>query len=342
MPLYKFEQIRKDLQSRNFASVYFLHGEEEYYIDYITNFIEQNALQEYEKDFNQVVLYGKESQMGQILNYARRFPVMANRQVVIVKEFQELPDLRSEDAQKQLQKYLEKPAPTTILLLAHKHKSFDKRKSLYKTIEQKAVVLETKKIYDNELPKWIEAFVAEKQYSITPTATALLVEFVGNDLSRIANEIEKVLINLETHQSHITEELIRKFVGESREYTVFDLQKALQEKDVFKANKIIYYFAQNPKQNPLATIVLILFQFFAKLLLVHQSKDKTEAHLSELLGVNRFFVKDYLKAAQNYPLPKVEKCIHYLCEAELLGKGINAGSIKEGDILKELVFKILH
>ncbi|MCS6795505.1 MAG: DNA polymerase III subunit delta [Raineya sp.] len=342
MPVLKFEEVRKDLQNRKFAPVYFLHGEESYYIDYICDFIEQNALQEFEKGFNQVMMYGKDSQMGQIINYARRFPMMAERQVVIIKEFQDLPELRSEEGQKMLQKYLENPVPTTILVLAHKHKTFDKRKSLYKTLEKNAVVVETKKPYDNELPKWIEQFVAERKCKITPVAVTLLVEFVGSDLSRLAKEIEKITINFTEGQNEITEELVRKYVGESREYTIFDLQKALQEKDVFKANKIAYFFAQNPKDNPIIPIILILFQFFTKLLILHQSKDKSETHLAEVLGVNRFFVKDYLKAAQNYPLPKVIACIHYLHEADLRSKGIEAGSMEESDILKELIFKILH
>lgn len=342
MPSLKFEEILKDLQNRKFASIYFLHGEENYYIDYITEFIEQNALQELEKGFNQVVMYGKDSEVGHIINHARRFPMMADRQVVIVKEFQDLPELRNDKGQKTLQRYIENPAHSTILVLAHKHKTFDKRKSLYKTLEKNAVVLETKKPYDNEIPKWIEQFVAEKKCKISPVAVALLIEFVGNNLSRLAKEIEKMTINLAEGENEITEELVRKYVGESREYTVFDLQKALQEKDIFKANKIVHFFAQNLKNNPLILIVMVLFQFFAKLLVLHQSTDKSEAHLAELLGINRFFVKDYLKAAQNYPLSKVIACIHYLYEADLRSKGIDAGNMEESDILKELIFKILH
>lgn len=341
MPLLKTEDLLKDLQTQKYDPVYFLHGEENYYIDLISDFIEQNALQEFEKGFNQMLMYGKDVQMGQIVNNARRFPMMAERQVIIVKEFQDLPDLRSEEAHKILQKYVENPLPTTVLVLAHKHKLFDKRKALYKSLEKNACVIETKKLYDNEIPKWIEKYIQQKGLSISPVATALLAEYVGNDLSRLAGEIDKLALNL-GETKNIDEKVVKQFVGQSREYSVFDLQKALIEKDVLKANKIIHIFAQNPKDNPIIPIITILFQFFAKVLLVHQSSQKTSEHLSKLLGINPFFVKDYQKAAQNYPLNKTIQCIHLLRQADLQSKGINAGSMQEENILKELIFKILH
>lgn len=341
MPLLKIEDLLKDLKAHKYAPVYFLHGEENYYIDLVSDFIEQNALQEFEKGFNQILIYGKDVQMGQIIHHARRFPMMADRQVVIVKEFQDLPDLRSDESHKILQKYLENPSPTTILVLAHKHKLFDKRKALYKSLEKNACVLETKKLYENEIPKWIENYVQQKGLGISPVATALLVEYVGSDLTRLAKEIDKLSLNLGDSTS-IDEKAVNQFVGQSREYSVFDLQKALIEKDILKANKIIYIFSQNPKENPVIPIVAILFQFFAKVLLVHQSTQKTNEHLAKLLGVNPFFVKDYLKAAQNYPLPKTIQCIHALRQADLQSKGVESGSMLESDILKELVFRILH
>lgn len=341
MPLLKIENILKDLKTQKYAFVYFLHGEENYYIDLVSDFIEKNALQEFEKGFNQIVMYGKDVQMGQIVNNARRFPMMADRQVVIVKEFQDLSDLRSEEAHKVLQKYLEAPSPTTILVLAHKHKLFDKRKALYKVLEKNACVLETKKPYENEIPKWIENYVEEKGLKISPIATTLLAEYVGNELSRLAKEIDKLSLNLE-ESKYIDEKVVNRYVGQSREYSVFDLQKALIEKDILKANKIIYIFAQNPKDNPIIPIITILFQFFAKVLLVHQSSQKTSEHLAKLLGINPFFVKDYLKASQNYPLPKVIECIHWFRFADLQSKGVEAGSMQESDILKELIFRILH
>lgn len=341
MPLLKTEDVLKDLKNQKYAPVYFLHGEESYYIDFISDFIEQNALQEFEKGFNQIILYGKDVKMGQIVNNARRFPMMADRQVIIVKEFQDLPDLRSEEAHKILQKYVENPLPTTILVLAHKHKLFDKRKTLYKTLEKNACVIETKKLYDNEIPKWIEKYIQEKGLSISPVATALLTEYVGNDLTRLAKEINKLTLSL-AGSKNIDEQAVKQFVGQSREYSVFDLQKTLIEKDVLKANKIIHIFAQNPKDNPIIPIITILFQFFAKVLLVHQSSQKTSEHLTKLLGINPFFVKDYQKAAQNYPLNKTIQCIHLLRHADLQSKGIEAGSMQEADILKELIFKILH
>ncbi|MFN3316276.1 MAG: DNA polymerase III subunit delta [Raineya sp.] len=341
MPLAKTEDVLKDLKAQKYAPVYFLHGEESYYIDLISDYIEQNALQEFEKGFNQMIMYGKDVQMGQIINNARRFPMMAERQVIIIKEFQDLPDLRSEEAQKILQKYVESPSPTTILVLAHKHKLFDKRKALYKSLDKNACIIETKKPYDNEIPKWIENYIQQKGLTISPIATALLTEYVGSDLARLAKEIDKLLLNLGESKT-IDEKAVKQFVGQSREYSVFDLQKALIEKDIFKANKIIHIFAQNPKDNPIIPIITILFQFFAKILLVHQSSQKTNDHLAKLLGVNPFFVKDYLKAAQNYPLHKTIQCIHLLRLADLQSKGVETGSMQENDILKELIFKILH
>ena len=341
MPVLKTEDILKDLKAKKYAPVYFLHGEESYYIDLISDYIEQNALQEFEKGFNQMLMYGKDVQMGQIVNNARRFPMMADKQVIIVKEFQDLPDLRSDEAHKILQKYLENPSPTTILVLAHKHKLFDKRKALYKSLDKNACVIETKKPYDNEIPKWIESYVQQKGLGISPMATALLSEYVGSDLSRLAKEIDKLSLNL-GESKNIDEKTVKEFVGQSREYSVFDLQKALIEKDILKANKIIHIFAQNPKDNPIIPIITILFQFFVKVLLVHQSSQKTSDHLAKLLGVNPFFVKDYVKAAQNYPLSKAIQCIHLFRHADLQSKGVETGSMQENDILRELVFKILH
>ncbi|KOY84892.1 DNA polymerase III subunit delta [bacterium 336/3] len=341
MPISKPEDILKDLQSKKIAPIYFLHGEETYYIDQISDYIEANALPEHEKGFNQVVMYGKDSQMGQIVNNARRFPMMAEKQVVIIKEFQETSDLRSDEAHKVLQKYIETASPSTVLVLAHKHKLLDKRKALYKALEKNAVVLESKKPYDNEIPKWIESYVRQKQYSISPTATLLLAEFVGSDLTRLASEIDKMLLNI-GGSKQIEEDLVRKYVGQSKEYSIFDLQKTLIDKDILKANRIIHVFSQNPKDNPIIPMVTILFQFFTKVLLTHQTTDKSDNALAELLSVNRFFVKDYLNASRKYPLPKVIQIIHFLREADLQSKGVESGSMEEGDILKELVFKILH
>ncbi|MDX1903972.1 MAG: DNA polymerase III subunit delta [Thermonemataceae bacterium] len=341
MPVSEQEHIWRDLQAKKFAPTYFLHGEEDFYIDQICSFIEENALAEHEKGFNQVIAYGKDTNMGQIVNLARRYPMMADKQVIIIKEFQELSDLRSDEAHKILQKYIENPLESTILVLAHKHKLFDARKALYKSLEKNAVVLKTKKLYDNEVPKWIEKYVQSKHYQITPTATMLLAEFVGGELSRLSSEIEKIFLNL-APKSTIDEATIRKFVGQSKEYTVFDLQKALTEKDILKANKIISFFARNPKDNPIIPIISLLFQFFVKLLLVHQSQDRNERNLAALLAVNPYFVKDYLSASQKYNLSKTVQIIHYLRIADLQSKGVESGNMQEGDILKELVFKILH
>lgn len=335
------EKVLQDLKSNKYAPVYFLQGNEPYYIDRISDFIEQHCLSEGEKGFNQTILYGKDAPMSTVLNNARRFPMMSERQVVIVKEAQEIPDLGKETGDKMLDAYLQKPLASTVLVFCHKYKTLDGRKGLAKTIDKYALLVTTKKMYDNQLPDWVETYLREKGFRIAPRAAALLTESIGNDLNRLANEIDKLLINLQKGVE-INDELVEKYVGISKEYNVFELQKALIKKDVFKANRIVHYFEANPKNNPIIPVISVLYNFFSKLLLVHHSSNKNESHLVKLLQVNPYFVKDYTQAAGTYSGGKIIKIIEYLREADLRSKGINNNSISEGQILKELVFKILH
>jgi DNA polymerase-3 subunit delta len=341
MPLQKPEEVLKNLQQGQFQPIYFFHGEEAYFIDQLADYIEAHALPAHEQGFNQVVFYGKDLSLGQLVNQARSFPMMAERQVVLVREFQEVGDLRSEEASQILLKYIEAPLPSTILVLSHKHKSLDKRKALYKALEKKAVVVESKKLYDNQVPAWIERYVKEQGFRIGPPAVQLLFESIGNELSRLRKEIDKIAINY-PEKGEITPAAIQQYVGISKEYNVFELQKALIEKNVLKANRIIRYFAGNPKDHPIIPMLAILYQLFSRLLMVHQSNDRSEGHLAKLLGVNPYFVKDYLQALRQYSLPKTIQCIEYLRQADLQSKGVDSGSMNEGDILQELVFKILH
>jgi len=335
------EAVLEKLKKRDFAPVYFLQGDEPYYIDLISAFIENNALAEHEKGFNQIVCYGKDVNVGTIVTQARRFPMMAERQVVIVKEAQEITDLTRDDGQKLLESYVQNPVPSTILVLAHKHKTLDGRRPLTKTLDKNAVLVEAKKLYDNKLPDWILFYVKDREYRIQPQATQLLADYIGNDLCRLSNEIDKLIINIPA-RSEITTDHIQQYVGISKEYNVFELQAALIGRNVLKANQIIYYFEANPKSCPAILVIVTLFGFFTKVLLAHAATDRSEAGIAAALGVNPFFAKDYLAAMRNYPFPKVARIIHYLRQADLHCKGVEAGSISEGDILRELIYKILH
>lgn len=336
------ESVIKDLKEQKFAPVYFLQGEEPYYIDLICDLIENTALPESERSFNQVIMYGKDVDMGVVLNNARRFPMMAQRQVVIVKEAQELADLNKEEGQRLLGNYIQTPLPSTVLVFAHKHKNIDGRKPLAKTLDKMAVFVDSPKIRDYKLPDWISGYFREKGLTAKPSTLQLLAENIGADLSRLANEIDKLSINLRGKQTEITPELVQEYVGISKDYNIFELQKALVERNVLKANKIIQYFEADPKSNPLVLNVAALFGFFTKVLLVHAATDKSEKALAALLKVNPFFVKDYLAATRTFPLPKTIQIIGFLRQADIRSKGIDSGNATEGEIMKELVFKILH
>jgi DNA polymerase-3 subunit delta len=338
---HKPEQVLASLKSHKFAPVYFLQGEEPYFIDLISDYIEKNALPEHEKGFNQIVCYGKDINIGTLLTQARRFPMMADKQVIIVKEAQDITDLGREDAQKLLESYIERPLSSTVLVFNHKHKTLDGRKSLARTVDKHAMLVDSRKLYDNKIPEWITLYLKEKGYGIHPAATQMLADSIGNDLSRLSNEIDKLLINCRD-KKEISTDLVQQYVGISKEYNMFELQKALTQKDVFKANQIIMHFEANPKNNPAIVVIATLFTFYCKLLLSHESNDKSEAGLAKLLGINPFFVKEYLQAMRVYPLVKVIRIIHYLRIADLQAKGVDAGQITEGQILKELIYKILH
>ena len=335
------ESVLKDLQNNKYAPVYFLEGEEAFYIDKIADYIEANALNEADKGFNQMIMYGKDSQINQVVGNARRFPMMAERQLVIVKEAQDLQDLGKADAQKLLESYVQNPLPSTILVICHKHKSFDKRKALYKTLVKNGVVVSTKKLYDNQVPAWIEGYIKDKGYTITPKAVQMLAEFIGNNLERLSNEIDKVLINFKEPVT-IEDGHIQKYVGVSKEYNVFELQKAISHRDVVKANTIITYFAANPKDHPLIPMIALLYAYFSKLLIVHHSQDKSEKGIAAKLKVNPFFVREYITSSRNYSLGKVVNVISYLRQADLQSKGVGGTSSPDGEIMKELIFKIMH
>lgn len=344
------ESILADIKQNKYAPVYFLQGEEPFFIDSIADYIENNALNESERGFNQVVLYGKDTDMGTVLSNAKRYPMMSDRQVVIVKEAQEIRDLQKNIKEKingkevevnLLEEYVKNPLPSTILVLCHKYKTLDGRKSLAKNIDKYAVLVNSKKLYDNQLPDWINKFISSKGYKINTKASMLLAEFLGNDLSKINNEVEKLSISLK-QGSEIDENTVLNNIGISKEYNIFELQAALGKRDVLKANRIINHFAANPKENNAISVVANLYGYFSKVMLVHTSADKNDRALAPLLEVHEFFVKDYKSAAQNYPIDKLYQVISSLRTADLQKKGVLADSMEDGDIMKELVFKILH
>ncbi|MGB4398891.1 MAG: DNA polymerase III subunit delta [Daejeonella sp.] len=335
----------KDLKSRKFKPVYLLHGEESYYIDKISDYIEQNALSDAEKGFNQTIFYGKDSDVMSIINSAKRFPMMSDYQVVIVKEAQDLKWGKDDEGKKSVDpmlSYLENPLSSTILVFCYRNGKFDKRKKTYKAIEKKGVVYESAEIYDSKVPGWIEDFVREKGYSIHARASALLAEYLGNDLSKVANELEKLMLNVKNGEE-ISSENVENNIGISKEYNVFELQAAIARKDAFKVNQIINYFAANPKNNPIQLVLGNLNNYFTKVLKYHYATDRSQQGLARELGVAPFFVKDYESAGRNYSKQKTFQIISYLRECDLKTKGVDAsGNTEQGELMKELLFKIIH
>jgi DNA polymerase III subunit delta len=335
------KKILIDLKARKFNPVYFLQGEESYFIDVISDYIESNALSDAEKGFNQVVVYGKDAAMATILTHARRFPMMSQFQVVIVKEAQEIQDLNKEIGAKLLLEYLKQPVPSTILVFCHKHKTLDKRRELGKNIEKLTTSVTSKKLYDNQLPDFVREYAHERKAPMDDQAVLALCEFVGNDLNRLANEIDKLMISLQPGES-ITADRVMNQVGVSKEYNIFELQKAILQKNSLTVAKIVNYFESNTKKNPMIPIVAFLYSFFSKALLASQAEDKSEKGLAIALKVSPYAIRDYSLALQQYPAEKILTNISLLKEADLKLKGVNTGSTSEGQIFRELVYRLMN
>jgi len=335
--------IIKDLKNKKYKPVYLLHGEEPYFVDVIGNYVEHQLLPESEKGFNQTVLYGKDTDVMTVLNASKRYPMMADFQVVLVKEAQDMKWGSDDNDKKGINpflSYLENPLSSTILVFCYKYGKFDKRKKTYKAIEKNGLIFESTTLYENKIPIWIEGFLGDKKYKINPQASLLLSEYLGNDLSKIANELEKLLLNV-SPGTEINVKHIHENIGISKEYNVFELQAALGKKDVLKANQIINYFEANPKGNPLVLVLGNLNNFFSKVLHYHYLRDKNSQTVARDLGVNPYFVKDYELAARSFNYEKTMQIISYLREYDLKSKGVNSTG-GDGGLMKELVFKILH
>lgn len=326
----------EDLKKGQIKPIYFLMGEEAYYIDKISDFIEDNLLDEAEKGFNQMVLYGRDVTIDDIVSNAKRYPMMAECQVVIVKEAQDL----SRTIEK-LASYAENPQPTTVLVVNYKYKKIDKRKALYKAINKNgSVVFESKKLYDNQVPDWIRRVLKGHGYDISPKAAQMLVEFLGTDLSKVNNELDKLKIVL-PKGTQITPEHIEENIGISKDFNNFELRKAVGERNIVKAHQIAKYFADNPKDNPMVVTVALLFNFFSQLLHLHGMTDKNPRSVASALRVNPYFVNEYLTAARNYPMKKVSAVVALLREFDVKSKGVGANAVPQGDLLRELLVRIM-
>jgi DNA polymerase III subunit delta len=331
-----YNEILQNLQKKIYHPIYVLMGEEPYFIDKISDYIANNVLDEAEKSFNQTIIYGKDIEVDTILTAAKRFPMMSANQVVIVKEAQNLKNL--EDG---LLSYAENPLMSTILVICYKYKAMDKRKKFLKVAEAKGVVFESKKIYENQLIPWMQKYCNDKGYQIAPQALSMLAEYLGTEISKVANELDKLMILL-PKSSTITPDSIEKNIGISKDFNVFELQNALGDRDVLKANRIINYFGSNPNLNPMPVTVGSLYYYFNRLLKFHFLTDKSKANVAKELGVSPFFTDNYVKAAKNYPIKKVVEIISILREYDMKSKGIGNVTSSVADLQREMIYKILH
>jgi len=331
----EFNDILSDLKNKKYKPIYFLSGEEPYFIDKISDFIEKKVLEEAEREFNQTILYGRDTDVGTIIGEAKRYPMMSDKMVVIVKEAQTIKDIE------ELEAYVKNPLDSTILVICYKYKTLDKRKSFPKTVAKKGVLFESKKIYDNKIPDWIESYLKGKKYSVTPKSSQMLTEYLGNDLGKIVNELDKLMINLPAG-TEITPDHIEQNIGISKDFNSFELNDALSKKNKVKANQIVNYFAANSKEHPMPVTIASLNSFFVKLLRYHFLEDKSKESVARALGVHPFYVNDSINAAKNYPPQKIKTVVSNLREYDMRSKGVDNASADHGELLKELVWKILH
>lgn len=332
----KFAEILGDLKNKIYRPVYFLHGEEEYFIDVICDYIAENVLSEADREFNQIVLYGKDTDEQTIIDTARRYPMMANYLVVIVKEAQVLQNIDL------LADYFENPVKSTILVLCHKHKAYDNRKALAKRADKSGVNFRSDRLYDSKVPAWINEQLKADGFAISPGGARLLTASLGNDLSKIQNELGKLVLNLKPGQV-IDENIIEENIGISKEFNIFELQNAMGEGDMYKVNLICRHFGANPRTYPFVLTLTLLYQFFSKLLIFHSLKNKSSNQaVGAEIGVHHFFVKDYRTAARRFTPDRILRSISLLREYDMKFKGVNNSTTNEGELLREMIFKMMH
>ncbi len=329
-------EIIKEIKKKVYRPVYLLTGQEPYYIDQVSDYLIRNVLSPEEKDFNQTIFYGKDTDVVEVINACRRFPLMASHQLIVVREAQQMNEIDK------LAVYAENPQKSTILVINYKYGTYDKRKKLYKSVQScNGVVLDSVKLYENKIPDWIVSWLKIRKCTIEPAACMLLVEYLGNDLGKIAGELEKLIIALPENRK-ITTAAIEQNIGISKDYNNFELQKALGQKNVLKANQIVNYFAKNPKNNPLALTITSLFYYFSKVFILHFQEDKSKKNIASVLKINPYFVPEYEQAARKYNAPKTAAVISLLREYDMRSKGVGNSSANDGELLKELVYRILH
>lgn len=345
-----FDELVKEIRDGKFSPVYFLEGEEPFFIDAVANLIESTAIPEGSKEFNQNILYGKETDIQTVLSEARRFPVFAERQLILVREAQEMRNLDKKVTVKlsgkeqeinYLEQYLDRPVESTILVFCYKYKSVDKRTGLAKALQSKAVYFQSNKLYADKLPGWISSLAVLKKTRIQAQAAQLMAEHLGNDLSRISNEIDKLLISIPAGKEISTEDVMTN-IGISKEFNVFELQQALSDRNVLKAHRIGAYFANNQRDNPIFMVLGSLASYFTRILIFHSMQGRSDAELAQAIGISPYFLKDYRKAAQVFPRNKAEEIIGYLRDADMKAKGSAGIAIEHDDLYKELIFRIMH
>ncbi len=332
-----YEEIARNLKNKVYAPIYFLMGEEDYYIDRISEYILNHILTDTEKEFNQTVVYGADTDIASVINTARRYPMMSKYQIVVVKEAQNLKNLD------ELVYYLQKPMPSTILVFCYKHGSLDRRKKITIELDKAGVLFESKKLKDTQLPGFITSYLKRRQVEIEPKASEMMAEFVGTDLNRMASELEKLIITLSKGQRRITPEQIERNIGIIKDFNNFELRNALIAKDILKANQIVKYFEENPKSNPLQVTLAVLFNFFSNLMLAYYAPEKNEQGIAAQLGLRSAWqARDYQTAMRRYTGVKVMKIIEAIRRCDVRSKGISNASVSDGDLLRELVYVILH
>ena len=329
------EKILSSWKKNSFKPFYWLEGEEEFYIDMVMDYAEHKILSESDAAFNLSVFYGKDANWAEVVNACSRYPMFSTRQVVLLKEAQQMKEIDK------LENYITNPLASTILVVSYKGKTIDGRSKLAKLLKQHGEILSSKKLYDNQLTGWTNDFVQSNGYTITPRALSLLVDHIGNDLNRIANEFEKVSMNLD-ERKNINEDDIEKYVGISKEYNVFELQEALSNKNLAKAITIIQYFEGNPKAAPIQMLLPALYNHFSKVLSVFQMSDKTEKALRPMFYNNPYAARQALETVFNYSYTGVEQTLILLHEYNLKSVGVNSSGINDASLMKELAVKIIN
>lgn len=328
------EKIIADLKKASFKPVYWLEGEENYFIDQVIDYAEHNLLSSEDAGFNLTIFYGRDAALPDVINACRRYPMFAQKQVVIIKEAQDLKGIEK------LESYVEKPLSSTLLFVAYKGKKVDGRIKLAKLLKEKAVLMSAKKIYDSALPEWTAAMILQKGFTVTRKALALLIDHIGNDLNRLSNEIDKLALNL-SGRKQITEDDIERYVGVSKDFNVFELQQAIAGRDLYKAVRIVQYFASNPKAAPLQLVFPSLYNFFSKVQVVYTVPSKDEKEIAAAIGANAWFVKDYISTASRFQYNEIEKLLLLLYEYNLRNLGVNDAGTDDAELLKEMVVKMI-